>query len=1665
MSEYDPNAVPADAIAIIGLSGRFPGAGDARAFWRNLLQGRESITFFEQDELDPAVAEEAGDPLYIRAKGILEGIECFDATLFGIPPAEARMLDPQQRVLLELAWAALEDAGYGSPTRTDKIAVYAGTNWNRYETLNLATQPELLRRYGAFNAALANEADFPATRISYKLNLTGPSVSLFTACSTSLVAVSEAVKSLLNYECEMALAGGASITLPQRQGYLYQDGGMLSRDGHTRTFDAASSGTTFNEGAALLLLKRLEDALADRDHIYAVIRGAAINNDGGEKMSFTAPSVAGQADVIASALAAADLAPESITYIETHGTATPLGDPIEVAALHQVYAPSAQAGAGSCVLGALKSNVGHLTHAAGVAGLIKLAFCVEQGRIPATLHFHEPNPALHLEQTRFRVNQCTEAWEPGQWPRRGAVSSFGVGGTNAHVIIEQAPRQEPSDPHTAVPVALVSARHAEGPTQLAQALADRLAEEPDLNLGDVTYSLAVGRQVLAHRLAVVARDLGDMTETLRRGRGPRLVRGQATAGIDRLVFAFPGQGAQRLGMGADLYHQNAAFRDAMDACLQIADARLDLDLRTLTVAPSSDESIQHALEQTRYTQPALFAMGYALGQALMAFGVRPDVMVGHSVGEFVAATLAGVMSLEDGMHLIIERARLMQAMPAGGMLAVHLDEDAASRLAEAHQLTIAAVNAPDLTVLSGRLEQIAAAEQALADRGLRGTRLRTSHAFHSAMMDPAAESFADALADIVLRAPQIPIVSTATGAVLTDAEATSHHYWQRHLRVPVRFAEAMRTLCAMGRCAMIELGPGATLTALAKRQSEDEHLFVAALAARDLTEQESLMSALAQLWVDGVDIPWSQMFGDERRARVSLPTYPFERQRHWVDPVPMAPVAPAVPIAPDERMPQAAAGTSADVIHPAAVESCEMTSPQEKHATDPHYAQILARVVALFEDVSGLSLQDIDPRQSFVTLGFDSLFMTQASAALKREFSVPLSFRQLSAELDSPEALARFLAERVAPSVSPASATPADAPQPQGATNPTAAREGTPGGGVAPAANALAAATSESLRSSSIQTDSALGAVIAEQLRLMGRQLEMLSGSLTVSAPPLPQSTQTTEPAAFVAPRQPDPDASQPRIAAPQIDPASQTPGKLPLRSDDDRPVSVGSWDDLDARRRTALQTFMAEHVARTGASKAHIARFRGHHADPRTAAGFSRVWKEIVYPIVCERSSGARLWDLDGNEYIDLLNGFGPNFLGHAHPEVVDAIRRELSLGFEIGPQQRLAGEAAELVCELTGMDRASFMCTGSEAVQAAIRCARTYTQRDKIVLFRGDYHGNFDEVLVRGVTSAGHLKTLPSAPGIPPGSVGNVIVLEYGHDSALKIIEDIADQVAAVMVEPVQSRRPELQPRDFLHRLRAITEQHGALLIFDEVVTGFRCHPGGAQAHFGVRADLATYGKVAGGNMPLGIVAGRRAVMDTFDGGTWAYGDDSKPDAGVTFFAGTFVRQPFAIAGCHATLSILKREGPQLQRRVNTMTEGFASRINALFANHELPFEIPHFSSVMYLRNRDKSDLGSLLWYYLRHYGVFALEGFPTYLTASHTPDEIDQLVERFRLSVERMIADGMLHARSARSQSGANAGSPTMSLAPPVPGARLGKDPRGNPAWYAPDPDRPGAYVQIS
>ncbi|HEY0602390.1 MAG TPA: type I polyketide synthase, partial [Herpetosiphonaceae bacterium] len=775
-------------IAIIGMAGRFPGAPDLDAFWRNLSAGVESITFFADDDLlavgvDPAALS---DPSYVKAGGALEQADRFDAGFFGYSPREAALIDPQQRVFLETSWQALEHASYDPERYSGQIGVFGGVSLNRY-WLNLYTNHELRATTDGFQGMISNDRDFLTTRVSYKLNLTGPSVTVQTACSTSLVAVHLACQSLLSGGCDIALAGGSSIGDAQSLGYWYQEGGIQSPDGHCRAFDAQARGTVSGNGVGVVVLKRLEDALADGDTIHAVIRGSAINNDGALKVGYTAPSIDGQVKVIRAAQLMAEIEPETIGYIEAHGTGTPVGDPIEITALARAFGA---AGANTrCAIGAVKTNIGHLDAAAGVAGLIKTVLALKHRQIPPSLHFQTPNPQIDFAGSRFYVNTQLSEWTATDAPRRAGVSSFGIGGTNAHLILEEAPTVAPSDPAQPWQLLLLSAKTETALEQATDNLLTYLRENPATNLADVAYTLQVGRKAFSQRRAVVCRDR-DQAIALLEARDPRQVL--TTSGEPRerpIVFLFPGQGAQYVGMGRDLYDGEPVFRQAVDRCAELLRPQLGVDLRNVLYPGAQQaESAGQQLSQTWLAQPALFVVEYALAQLWISYGVRPGAMLGHSIGEYVAATLAGVLSLADALKLVAARGRLMQQLPGGSMLGVALAESALRPLL-GPALDLAAINGPASCVVSGSHAAIEELRAQLAAQGIESRLLHTSHAFHSAAMDAIRAPFAELVGSVRLSPPQSPYLSNLTGGWISAAEATDPRYWARHLRETVRFAD------------------------------------------------------------------------------------------------------------------------------------------------------------------------------------------------------------------------------------------------------------------------------------------------------------------------------------------------------------------------------------------------------------------------------------------------------------------------------------------------------------------------------------------------------------------------------------------------------------------------------------------------------------------------------------------------------------------------------------------------------------------------------------------------------------------------------------------------------------------------------------------------------------
>jgi len=997
-------------IAVIGFAGRFPGAKNVDDYWANLCAGVESISFFSDDELlaagvDPAVLR---DQRYVKAAPVLDDVDMFDAQLFGYSPREARSIDPQQRFFLECAWEALEHAGYDSAKYGGPIGVYGGAALNSYllfsGLLSQFNQEYLLTLIG-------NDKDFLTTRVSYKLNLTGPSVTIQTACSTSLVAVHIACQSLLNEECDIALAGGVAIRVPHRIGYFHQAGSVFSPDGHCRTFDARAAGTIFGSGVGIVVLKRLADALADGDCIHAVIKGTAINNDGASKIEFTAPSLVSQSEAIIEALAHAGVDAATISYVEAHGTGTPLGDPIEIAALTRAFRAYTDQ-CGFSAIGSAKPNIGHMDAAAGVAGLIKTILALKHRLLPPVLHYETPNPEIDFASTPFYVTTALAEWPVGAGPRRAGINSLGMGGTNAFLVLEEAPTVAASGASRPAQLLLLSAKTPLALEALTARLAEYLVQQPATSLADVAYTLQVGRKDLDYRRMLVCHDRADALRLLTTLDAERVVTAYHKPATRDIVFMCTGQGAQYVDMGRELYHTEPVFKAWIDRCAELLQPQLGFDLRemlyppderrttkddrsstiddrrwtmddgqdssSIVHRPSSD--LEQALDQTEYAQPALFVVEYALAQLWMSWGLRPSALIGHSIGEYVAACLAGVFSLTDALALVVVRGRLMQAQPGGAMLVVPLPEHELQPLLGAG-CALAAVNGAALCVVAGKTAAIRALRSQLAQQNLDCRYLRTSHAFHSPMMDPILAPFTERVEQIDLGAPTIPLISNVTGTWMTPEQATDPAYWGRHLRQTVRFADGLHTLLQEPQRILLEVGPHMLSSlALVHPARGSEHVILSSLHAPGSAQPDTvfLLNTLGRLWLAGVTIDWLGVYANERRQRLPLPAYPFQRQRYWVETTadPASAVAPPAAGQPQPAALDVLAGASDD-------------------------AQATARIQSILAEVwqAALGIAQIELDDDFFELGGTSILVTDVIARLNELFQIDLSALNL---LESP---------------------------------------------------------------------------------------------------------------------------------------------------------------------------------------------------------------------------------------------------------------------------------------------------------------------------------------------------------------------------------------------------------------------------------------------------------------------------------------------------------------------------------------------------------------------------------------------------------------------------------------------------------------------------------------
>ncbi|MDF5721311.1 MAG: aminotransferase class III-fold pyridoxal phosphate-dependent enzyme [Rhizonema sp. PD37] len=1463
------NEIDDTAVAIIGMSGRFPKAQNLDKFWQNLRDGVESISFLSEKELENSGIDSTviSDPNYVKSGGgILEDIELFDAAFFGYPPRQAEIMDPQHRLFLECASEALEAAGYNSQTYKGRISVYGGVSISSYFLSNLFSNPELLKSVGADQIRHSNRPDNLATRVAYKLNLKGSAITVQTGCSTSLVAVHLACQSLLEHECHMSIAGGVTISSLQKTGYFYQEGGIASPDGHCRAFDAKAQGTVGGDGVGIVVLKRLDDALADGDCIHAVIKSSAINNDGSLKVGYAAPSVDGQAKVIAEALAMAQISSETVSYVEAHGTGTILGDPIEIAALTEAFRASTDK-KGFCAIGSIKTNIGHLDTAAGIAGLIKTVLALKHKQIPPSLHFENPNPKIDFANSPFFVNSTLTEWKSNGIPRRAGVSSFGIGGTNAHVILEEAPVVEASGSSRSWQLLVLSAKTESALSVTTNNLVEHFKQHPELNLADIAYTLGMGRQAFDHRQIVVCQNLDDVITVIEKKNPQQLFTHFTEPCKRQIVFMFPGQGTQYVDMGRELYETEPIFREQVDKCSYLLKSHLGQDLRHILYPDKEQkEAATQKLKQTYITQSALFVIEYALAQLWMTWGIRPSAMIGHSIGEYVAACLAGVFSLEDALVLVATRGRLIQQLPSGTMLAIPLSEQEIQPLLS-ENLSLAAINGPDLCVVSGVEEAVDDLQKQLSEQGVECRRLHTSHAFHSQMMDSIIEPFQQQVSKISLNSPKIPFVSNISGTWITAAQATDPKYWAKHIRQTVRFSEGIAELLQSDRI-LLEVGPGKTLSTLTNKQACAGMVVLSSL--RHPQNQQSdvafLLNTLGRLWLEGINVDWSEFYTHEQRHRIPLPTYPFERKRYWIEPTPKKEisVSQAENVITNSTPPLSIQASETQIIN----------QKDEKPVANTAIEQIISQHLQVMSKLVDLLSQESLPKEVLPSLQHQSGQIAQTLT------------------------------------------------------------------------NASGSSVNKSTDISSISTRAE-----SEQQH---REWKI---------------------------------APTPKTASQQIEKESTM---------------------LSPRQQQHLDALTARFVKRTQESKRLTQAYRSYHANSRAVSGFLPFIKEMIYPIHAERGEGARLWDVDSNKYVDISMGFGSLLFGHSPSFVTEAIQQQSQQGILHGPQSRLCGQLAELICELTGAERAAFCNDGTEAVMGAVRIARSVTGRSKIALFAGSYHGGSDGVLVKGVTTNdGTQRSIPMTSGIPSYLADDVMVLEYGTPESLNILKEHAHNLAAILVEPIQSSRPDLQPKEFLFQLRQLTQETGTVLIFDEVITGFRMHPGGIQALWGIQADITTYGKAVAAGIPIGVVAGKAAYMDALDGGMWDYGDESYPQVKTTFFAGTFFKHPLVMAVAWAALNHIKNSGFKLQEKLNQRTRELADTLNSYFKQKQVPIKVVYFGSLFRFNCQNK--LSNLLFYHLLEKGIYVWEGRTLYLSTAHTDEDIEQVIWAVKESVVDMQEGG--------------------------------------------------------
>lgn len=1585
-----------EPIAIVGMACRFPGDSvSPEAYWSLLRDGRCGIAKVPSDrwnvEALTSADPEAPGMMSSPFAACIDQPDHFDEAFFGISPAEARSLDPQHRLLLEMAWEAMEDANIPhSRIENHDVGVFVGLSGIDY-ALKLfdSTNQSAIDPYFGTGATQSPAAG----RISYLMRINGPSMVVDTACSSSLVAIHLACSALRKNECEAAFAGGANLILGPQLSINFSKSGLLSPDGLCHTFDAAAQGYSRGEGAGMFLLKRLSDAQADGNTIHALILGSAVNQDGASG-GLTVPNGSAQQRVIRKALENAGINPADVDYVEAHGTATPLGDPIEIHALGEVY-KDGRTPDRPLLVGSVKTNLGHLEAAAGMASAIKVVQSLRKNLIPPHLHFSKPNPNIAWDTVPIRVNTAASPWKPAPERRRIAgISGFGFAGTNAHVILAETPAMNTALPNHGVPSAdlfVLSAKTPDALKAYANRIAESIGEEPDLP--SLCRTSRIGRTPFRERFAASVSSPNDLKALLSKFASKGKARGASTARAkDRptAAFVFTGQGSQYPGMGKALYDFHPSFRSHIDTCADFLIPLLGRDVReiifqqheTLTPDPSpSDPSTANLfdalgnrpnpdceLDQTVFTQLGIFIIEYALARFWQECGIKPSTVIGHSIGEYAAACIAGVFSLEDALRLVLARGQLMQEKsPAGQMLTVFAEEEDIIPHLKPHEnaVSIAAVNGPGIILLSGTIDAIQSLSSEFDRIGWRTAPMRISHAFHSPLTECILDDFKQVAEKVTFHPPTIPVISNVSG-IAGDKTMASADYWVRHLRQSVRFCASMTTLHASRPDLLLEIGPEPTLLGLDLcfrdiRESVRSEATWACSLRRGQADWPSILDAAGKMWTLGFRIDWNTLHPADNTPLAPFPGYPFQRKRHWF-PFPETHIT---------TQPDTSALPSPATLKTEATGDALATPDSNLSNTMLNRDSIRAQVLQIISDISGIDASDLENDSNLLEMGIDSLMFVRIGRNVEKCFDVTISMKAFYQTLHRIGPLVDYLLEHGKPA---APATPIE----------TIIHSAAP----APATLSPARIVSPVPASENFAVgDASLDAVMREHLKLMRDYLTAKTGH-----PGQMGNGSTPCPREYIGPAKVD-SVMRANFSGVDIHPES----------------------NLTTDQQTYLDRLIERLNRKTSRSKQFTQRYRQDLADWKHNLQFKQTLKELKYPIVCDRSEGCRIWDLDGNAYIDIALGMGVHFFGHQPDFVQKALHSQIDRSLALGPQSDLAGEVARKIRLLTGAERVALSVTGSAAVLLAQRLARAATGKAIIAQFKGAYHGIGSEVLV--MEEEGH--TIPLSPGIPYNLADNVILLDYGSDEVFEILRERQHEIAAIMVEPVQSRRPGYQPHRFLRHLRRVTEELGILLIFDEMINGFRIHPGGSQHWFGIQADLVTYGKIVGGGMPLSAIAGKARYLDLIDGGTWQFGDDSHPSGNTIFTGGTHNRHPIALAASNAVLDRMLECGETLQKDVARRTDAMVRELTHFFEAEGVSLRITNFGSQFRMESLSGLFEQEVFHYTLLDKGIYTWEQRIDCLSTQHTDADVRAIIQAVKESVREMREGGFALRLSTQPQ----------------------------------------------